>query len=67
MVGPRIWCIISERAIFVGITSGRPYRQAAESYRVALQPNELIQIARFHAQMVEFAQMYLNKFQNAVI
>ena len=25
MVGPRIWCIISERAIFVGITSGRPY------------------------------------------
>ena len=67
MVGPRIWCIISERAIFVGITSGRPSRQAAESYRVDLQPNELIQIARFHAQMVEFAQMYLNQFQNAVI
>ena len=24
-VGTRIWCVISERAIFVGITSGRPY------------------------------------------
>ena len=67
MVETRIWCVISERAIFVGITSGRPYRQAAESYRVALQPDELIQIASFHAQMVEFAQLYWNKFQNAVI
>ena len=36
--------------------------QAAESYRVALQCGELIQIARFYPQMVEFAQMYLNKF-----
>ena len=25
MVGTRMWCVISERAIFVGITSGRPY------------------------------------------
>ena len=40
----------------------RPYCQAAESYRVALQWGELIQIARFYPQMVEFAQMYLNKF-----
>ena len=40
----------------------RPYCQAAESYRVALQCGELIQIARFYPQMVEFAQMYQNKF-----
>ena len=40
----------------------RPYYQAVESYRVALQCGELIQIARFYPQMVEFAQMYLNKF-----
>ena len=40
----------------------RPYCQAAESYRVAPQCIELIQIARFYPQMVEFAQMYQNNF-----
>ena len=38
------------------------YCQAAESYRVALQPGELIQIARFYLQMVEFAKMHVDRF-----
>ena len=40
----------------------RSYCQAAESYRVALQPGELIQIARFYPQMVEFAKMHVDRF-----
>ena len=45
----------------------RPYCPAAEFYRVALQCGELNQIARIYPEMVEFAQMYQNKFQNAAI
>ena len=45
-----VWCAV------------RPYCQAAESYRVALQPGELIQIARFYPQMVEFATMHVDRF-----
>ena len=42
--------------------TSRPYCQAAESYRGVLQCDELIQIITFYPQMVEFAQIYLNKF-----
>ena len=44
------WCIV------------RSYCQAAEPHRVALQPGELIQIARFYPQMVEFAKMHVDRF-----
>ena len=40
--------VSSLRAIFVEITSGRPYRETAESYRAALQLNESIRITKFY-------------------
>ena len=40
----------------------RPYCQAAESYRVALQPGELIQMSWFYPQMVECAKMHVDRF-----
>ena len=48
--GVEAWCTV------------RPYCQAAESYRVALQPVELIQIASFFPQMAEFAKMHVDRF-----
>ena len=38
MVGTRIWCVISERAIFVGLTSGRPDKPVFEQCQTLLHP-----------------------------